>query len=158
MTAQSTPTRRGGKDEGSVLVLTVGFAVVVMLLVGVVVDASKLFLTRRALASVADGAALAAAQQVDLAAVYRGEDAAALPLSPAAAQAAVTAYVREAAGQTGIVDLRVVAVQVAGPNVSVTLAARAELPLVGAVTGVVTGDADSVDVTYSATARSAVSR
>ena len=47
---RSGPRRQ--REEGSVLILTIGFAVVIMLLVAVVVDASKLFLTRRALASV----------------------------------------------------------------------------------------------------------
>jgi uncharacterized membrane protein len=147
-------TTRTAREEGSVLVLTLGFAVVIMLFVGVVVDASKLFLTRRALASVADGAALAAAQDVDVGAVYRGTAGGSLPISAPRAVADVTRYVAEAAAQTGLTDLHVLAVQVDGTGVTVSLGGRAMLPLVGVVTGTDNG----VDITVTARAQSAVSR
>ena len=142
------------RDEGSVLVLTLGFAVVIMAFVGVVVDASKLFLTRRALASVADGAALSAAQDVDMVGVYRGTAGGPLPISAPRAVADVTRYVAEAAAQTGLTDLHVLAVKVDASGVTVSLSGRAMLPLVG----VVTGTEDGIDITVTAHAQSAVSR
>ena len=145
---------RTPRDEGSVLVLTLGFAVVIMLFVGVVVDASKLFLTRRALASVADGAALSAAQDVDMVGVYRGTAAGSLPISAPRAVADVTRYVAEAAAQTSLTDLHVLAVQVDATGVTVSLGGRAMLPLVG----VVTGTGNGIDITVTARAQSAVSR
>jgi uncharacterized membrane protein len=119
----------------------------------VVVDASKLFLTRRALAGVADGAALAAAQAVDLPAVYAGETTGeALPLDPATVDEAVTAYLAAAGGAGDLQDLTVVAVDTTGASVTVTLSARARLPLVT----LVTSEPDGVLLTVTARARSAV--
>ena len=63
---------RGRCDEGSLTLLVIGYAAILALLVVVGIDVSKVFLARRALASVADEAALAAAQSVDRAALYAG--------------------------------------------------------------------------------------
>jgi hypothetical protein len=60
--------RRG--DDGTVLPLTLGFLMISIMLVIVVADASALYLARRSLASAADGAALAAAQDIDEVAIY----------------------------------------------------------------------------------------
>jgi hypothetical protein len=49
------------RDEGQTTVLIVGLAVVLLMAVGVVVDATAAYLQRQGLSSVADGAALAAA-------------------------------------------------------------------------------------------------
>jgi cobyrinic acid a,c-diamide synthase len=54
-------TRRS-RDDGSILVLSLGFIVICILALAVVVDASSVFLARRALQSQADAAALAGAQ------------------------------------------------------------------------------------------------
>lgn len=78
-------------EEGSILVLTLGYAVLLMALVLVVVDASAVFLARRELASACDGASLSAAQSVDTDEVYRGGAAGAtLPLADV--QSAVRRY------------------------------------------------------------------
>ena len=58
------------QDEGSILVLSLGFIVVCILAVAVVVDASAMFLERRSLQARADSAALAGAQAVDLTDYY----------------------------------------------------------------------------------------
>lgn len=142
------------RDDGSVLVLTIGFAVVVMLFVGVVVDSSKLFLTRRALASLADAAATAAAQQIDLEAVYRGGLSQNLPLSPASAAATAAQSVQVGARGAGLTDVRLEAVVVIGADVVVTVSGRAMLPLAG----LVTGSSGGVVITVTARARSAVAR
>lgn len=78
-------------EEGSILVLTLGYAVVLLSLVLVVVDVSAVFLARRGLASACDGASLAAAQSIDTGQVYRqGVSGSSLPL--AGVQSAVGRY------------------------------------------------------------------
>lgn len=78
-------------EEGSILVLTLGYAVVLLALVLVVVDVSAVFLARRSLASACDGASLSAAQSVDTGRVYRtGVTGSTLPL--ASVQTAVGRY------------------------------------------------------------------
>jgi uncharacterized membrane protein len=135
-------------------VLTIGFALVLMIFVGVVTDASKLFLTRRSLAAVADQAAAAAAQDVDVAAVYRGNEGESLPLSEREATETVQGMLPHAAAGTGLTDLRAVSVTLDGADVVVTLSGRAVLPL----TSLVTGATDGVLVTVTARAEAAVAR
>lgn len=118
--------RRPRGDEGSVLVLVIGFAMVLTLMVGVVVDVSAAVLARRAVASAADGAAVAAAQALDLDRLYadglRGER---LPLSPAGARQRVAAYGGQVVGaQPG---LRL-AVTVEGSTATVVAARDVRLP------------------------------
>ena len=54
--------RSRSRDEGSILVLSLGFIVICILALAVVVDASTVFLARRALQAQADSAALAGAR------------------------------------------------------------------------------------------------
>ena len=84
--------RRTAGDDGSVLVLTLGLAAVVVLVVGVVVNVSAVVLAKRAVASAADGAALTAVQALDVPALYAGGIQDALPISEADAAARVEAY------------------------------------------------------------------
>lgn len=147
-------TRTSVHDQGSVLVLTLGFVVVIMVLVVVVVDASKLFLSRQALASVADAAATAAAQEVDTAAVYLGRTGSTLPLSQAGASTAAALSVRQGAEAAGMSDVNVDDVTVTGPQVTVTVSGRVQLPFAG----LVTGGSSQVTITVTATAESAVGR
>lgn len=141
------------RDSGSVLVLTVGCLVVALLLVAVVVDASKLYLTRRALAGVADGAALAGAQAADLPAVYSGGAAGGLvPLDAGSVDLAVERYLVASGLREQFTDPSLVSVETDGTTVVVTLTARAVLPLVSSVTAAPAG----VGITVTARARSAV--
>ncbi len=81
------------RERGQVSVLIVGFAIVLLLAVGVVVDASAAYLQRQGLDTLADGAALAGADEVRGTAVYEGglgNDR--VPLDAAAARAAVHDY------------------------------------------------------------------
>jgi uncharacterized membrane protein len=64
--------RRQDRDGGSIMVLVIGYTAIAAVLITVGIDTSKVFLAQRALASVADSAALAAAQGVDVAAIYSG--------------------------------------------------------------------------------------
>jgi hypothetical protein len=65
------PDRRR-RDDGQTALLLVGLAVVLMVLVGVTVDASAAYLRRQGLDNLADGAALAAADGVQGEQVYDG--------------------------------------------------------------------------------------
>jgi len=80
------------RDEGSVLLLVLGFAGILLTLVAVVVDVSAVVLAKRSIASAADGAAVSAAQALDLDAVYRAGLGGQLPLSAGDARARVAAY------------------------------------------------------------------
>lgn len=125
-------------DRGSVLLLTVFLGLVLAGVVAVVVDASAVFLAHRALASQADGAALAAAQEVDLDAFYAG-DGDVLPLAGAAD--VVSRYVADHPG-TAVVDVRT-----DGTTVTVVLERHVPLPLAPP------GYRDGVTVTARASAR-----
>lgn len=93
--------RKARTDQGTILLLTCGLAVVLMALVVVVVDVSTVVLARRAVASAADGAALLAAQQPDHRVLNDPDrdDALALrlPLDRAAVRQAVARYQVDAA-------------------------------------------------------------
>jgi uncharacterized membrane protein len=120
-------------DSGQLLVLILGFAVVAGLLVTVVTNASRVFLYQRALSSAADGAALAAAQSVDTAAIYRGGADETLPLDPAAVDAAVIDYLDAGGVAERLPGLAVAATGTDGTTVTVTLTARVDLAFLNAV-------------------------
>lgn len=85
-------------DRGSVLVLALGFIVVCIIAVGVVVDASSVFMARRALQSQADAAALAGAQAIDVDEYYANGASPRIRLDHAAVGGAVRAHVARAGG------------------------------------------------------------
>ena len=86
------------RDEGSVLLLVIGFAGLLLMLVAVVADVSAVVLAKRSVASAADGAAVSAAQALDLDALYaRGLDSGRIPLDEASAGTRVAAYEAQAA-------------------------------------------------------------
>jgi len=85
-------------DGGSILVLSLGFIVICILALAVVVDASSVFLARRALQSQADGAALAGAQAIDLDAYYARGASSRIRLDAAGVRAAVERHVRRDPG------------------------------------------------------------
>lgn len=89
-------TSRIADERGSVTLLIIGFAGILLLAIAVVTDASKVFLAQRALSGTADAAALAAANAVDETRIYRGGIGAALPLSSANVASAAAEYASEA--------------------------------------------------------------
>lgn len=129
-------------EDGQLLVLTAFLGVVLILLVAVVVDVSAAFLARRNLASQADGAALAAAQSLDLDAYYTGAGGDLLPLGDV--DEAVRDYVAANFPATTVEDVDLVD---AGTAVSVTLSMHVDLPLSPP------GFEGGIDVTADATAR-----
>jgi Flp pilus assembly protein TadG len=95
--------RRPTGDDGTILLLVLGFTAVLLLLVAVVVDVSAVILAKRGAASAADGAAVAAAQQLDQNAVYENGLTDAIPLSPEAVDQVVGELsVRAAESQKGL--------------------------------------------------------
>ena len=82
-------------EDGQTAVLIIGFAVVAVLMVAVVVDASAAYLRRSGLDSVADGAALAAADGIESSQVYRGRLGARARIDPLLARRFVADYLRQ---------------------------------------------------------------
>ena len=121
-----------GRERGSTIPLIIGFALVLMLVVGVVIDATAAYLRRQDLDSLADGAALRGA---DLGAagteVYGGGlGEADLDITPAAARQAVDAYLKAVDAYRRYPGLLAeVTVDTAARRVRVHLRAPADLPL-----------------------------
>jgi Flp pilus assembly protein TadG len=126
------------REEGSILILAIGFLVIAMLLVWAVLDASAVFLDRRDLADAADGAALDAAQEVDLDAIYAHGVGVDLPLDPTAVDRELAAWVDANYGDAGWTFRG----WVSGPHtVTVTATRVVKLPVYGSVTLTATSSA-----------------
>ena len=108
--------------------LIVGLAVVVMLLVGVVVDASAAYLRRSGLDSLADGAALAAADGIAGRQVYEGGLGDHAEIDPSAARAFVSEYLSATGAARRYPGLSV-EVQAANDRVVVRVEAPLDLPI-----------------------------
>jgi uncharacterized membrane protein len=145
-------TRPGARDEGSVLVLGIGLAVVLMLVVGAGVDTARLFLARRALSALADGATLRGAHDLDTAELYRSGAGAVLPLSPQRVRADVASYVEAEATANDMNGVRVTSVSVRDGTVHVELAMTESVPVLGTLLGAPGGEL----VTATAIARTQV--
>jgi uncharacterized membrane protein len=90
-------------DAGTILVLLLGFVAVLLLMVAVVVNVSSVILAKRGVSSAADGAAVSAAQDLDLDAVYARGLGERLPLDRARAVDTVATYAQQAqASQPGL--------------------------------------------------------
>lgn len=145
---------RASRDDGQVMVLSLGFAVVAILLVLVVTAATAVHLDRKRLLALADLAALAAADQVDgryfAGAEGRGE--AGVPLTDATVRAAVQEYVAAhpdpAARWDGVVVLEATAPDVRSARVRLGAVTRPPL-----VTWVIAPWADGITLEVEATAR-----
>ena len=85
-------SRGAGDERGSVLLLVLGFAGVLVMLVAVVADVSAVILAKRNVASAADGAAVSAAQALDLDALRRDGLGQQIPLDDGEARARVASY------------------------------------------------------------------
>jgi uncharacterized membrane protein len=115
-------------ERGQTTVLIVGLAVVVMLLIGVVVDASAAYLRRSGLDSLADGAALAAADGIQGRQVYEGGLGERAEIDRSTARAFVADYLRETGASRRYPGLSV-DVQAAIDRVVVRVAAPLDLPI-----------------------------
>ena len=114
-------------DEGSILLLGVGFLGVCLLALAVVSDAASLFLQRVALQSRADAAALSGAQGIDLDAYYARGATTATALVPSMAVHRMGTVIREANERDPIAGLEVDQLLVVDQVVRVELAAPGRL-------------------------------
>jgi uncharacterized membrane protein len=149
------------------MLLMIFLALIVVGLITVVTDVSTVFLAQREMQSTADGAALAAAQQADLQAVYTRGLGPQLPLSREQATAAINAYAANgsriphecSAATYQVVDGLDAAgnarsgVQIDGQTVRVELTCKVPLPFISLVASAFT---DGVTVHQVAYAQSAV--
>jgi Flp pilus assembly protein TadG len=124
-------TRCGGRrqdDRGQATVMIIGLVVVLVMMVVVVVDASAAYLRRQALSSLADGAALAAADGIQGEQVYTDGLEERGTIDPGRARALVEAYLSSVDARRRYPGLGHVVVT-SGDRVVVRLAAPLELPL-----------------------------
>jgi uncharacterized membrane protein len=136
---------RRGQDDGQITLMIIGFVMIVVLAVGVVANAAKVFVYRRSLASWADGAAIAAAQCVAEDVVYSGGTVEVLPISATGARRVVDEYVERNQLADRFEDMRV-AVGIDPADATVTVEFGVRVPLV------LSGDAAGVPVSAAATA------
>lgn len=119
--------RRPRGQHGQTSLLIIGLAVVVLLMVAVVVDASAAYLRRQALDSLADGAALAAADGIQGEQVYLGGLEERASIDPAVAEALVADYLRQS-GAGGRYPGLTYSVRTQTDRVVVRLGAPLDLP------------------------------
>jgi hypothetical protein len=128
------PPRRAPRrpdERGSILPLIIGFGIIIMLLCAVVFDSAQAFVYRRGLNAIADGAALAATNGIDKAAIYSGGVEDHVLLSQELAQEEVTNYVAQ--GGYDSVQCGVTALNAA--EVTVTCDGEVVLPIANAISG-----------------------
>jgi uncharacterized membrane protein len=121
-----------GPEDGQLLVFLVGLVVLVLMMLALGWDTSNWFLGHRALGGLADGAAVAAAGELDTAAFYRSGGRA-VAVAEGRARTTVRAFVADAAGDSGVAGVAVASVGVrrgpGGPEVSVGLTAETPVGL-----------------------------
>jgi len=152
-------------DSGTVMLLVIGLVAIAVSLIAVVTDVSSLWLTRRSLGDAADAAAIAAAQAVDLDAVYGGttktarDGVAVLPLDRTQVRTRVMRYVRDAKLASSFSHFQVMSVRTDGDSVVVVLKARARPPFMSMLSDFASSDgapSDGVDISVEAHARLAL--
>lgn len=116
------------REQGSIMVLTLGFVVVCILAVAVVVDASSVFLQRRSLQAAVDSAALTGAQAIDLDDYFARGAADGVRLDPVAVNVAVRGFL------AGVDGVRFESVRIEGDEVVVRARSRVRPPFSGWLT------------------------
>jgi hypothetical protein len=118
--------RRGRDERGQMTVLIIGFTAIVLMMIVVVTDISKVFLVRRDLDATADGAVLAAAN--GLAAIYAQPSGAGnAELDPDEARRLTADYL-DSVGAGNRFDGLDWSTDVTGTTVTVTLTSTVDLP------------------------------
>ena len=110
------------------MLVTLGLVALVLGLVLTVADAGAVFVARRELAATCDGAATAAAQAIDVPAVYAGTHPERLPIDLAGARTRAARYVAQV-GATASVS--VIGLDPAGTTVTLACARRVVVPFAG---------------------------
>ena len=119
---------RGHDERGQTSLLIVGFAVVAMMMVAVAVDASAAYLRQAGLDSLADGAALAAADGIEGRQVYEGGLGRRAQIDPAVARGYVATYLSAAGAGRHYPGLRY-RVETGPDRVVVHVSSPLDLPL-----------------------------
>jgi hypothetical protein len=124
--------RSPGREEGQALVLLIGLVVLVLMVLALGWDTSNWFLGHRALGNLADGAAVAAANDVDTRIWYRSGGRS-VRVAEERARATVEGYLAGSVGDSGVAGVRLRSVQVisgqGGPEVTVRVGAPARVGL-----------------------------
>jgi uncharacterized membrane protein len=121
------------RDAGSVLILGAGLIAVALLAVVVLVDAASAYLQRQQLLAVADAAALAGAQAIDLAAYYENGATVATRLDLAAVPARAREHLARSGAAAAIEGLSVERISTDGEQVAVRLQAPLRLPFLSSL-------------------------
>jgi Putative Flp pilus-assembly TadE/G-like len=120
------------REDGQALVLLVGLVVLVLMVLALGWDTSNWFLGHRGLANLADGAAVAAANDVDTRTWYVSGGRS-VRVAEERARATVVAYLAGSAGDSGVAGARLESVEVlpgaGGPEVTVSVTAPARAGL-----------------------------
>jgi hypothetical protein len=146
------------RDDGQVLLLTIGLGVAAIGLVVAVVSISGVYMARRSLITAADGAAVAAAQQLDTRGYFLRPSVesldAVVPIAREVATATAVDYLARASLQGDVLDARVTDVTVTTTgSVTVWVEAVVAAPVLGLLSSENDGE---VTVTAVASARSPV--
>jgi Putative Flp pilus-assembly TadE/G-like len=124
--------RVGSGEGGQALVLLIGLVVLVLMVLALGWDTSNWFLGHRALGNLADGAAVAAANDVDTRTWYRSGGRS-VRVAEERARATVEGYLAGSVGDSGVAGVRLRSVQVisgeGGPEVTVRVGAPARVGL-----------------------------
>lgn len=132
--------RRAGDDTGSSLPLGLGLVVVCVLTAVVGVDIASAYLQRQNLLALADAAALAGAQAIDLDAYYEHGASAATTLDPVAVPARVRRHLAMAGASQAVPGLSVDSIASDVDDVRVRLSAPLTLPFWPAIASGVLGE------------------
>ena len=146
--------RNSEGESGSVLLLIFAYFLIAATLVIVAIDAADVFIARRELSGLADGAATAGAQSADEEVLYSsGLAGTELPLSGASARATVSAYLAGRAADHPFLSLDSLASD--GHTVTVAISDTVRLPLLGPLAGALPSGG-VIRISASASARSLV--
>lgn len=116
------------QERGSVLTLGIGLFVIVVAICSIGADVCSVWVTRHGLDSVADGAALSAAQAVDEAYVYQHGLGTPVHLSQSLARKRVASYVVAAHVKSRFPGFRIRSVTVTSTRVEVEFQSLADVP------------------------------
>lgn len=143
-------TRRLCDEHGSVMVLGLGLSIVALMVVTLAVNVSSVWVARHSLDSVADGCALAAAQAVDVQAIYRDGVTSRIPLNQTLARKYVANYLAKGNVRTQFTNFSVRSVRVTQSQVRVEVQALAPMPfgyLAGKMRPVIVSAASAINIT-----------
>jgi hypothetical protein len=110
-------------DQGSILVFGIGLAIAGLMIATVSINVASIWVTRNYLDGIADGAALSAAQAIDVDSVYQQGLGTNLRLSESLARTRVIEYVTTAKVGSQVQEFSVKSVVVSGTAVKVTVQA-----------------------------------